>query len=123
MIRTRDFIPSGDPIGSGDGRQRPCQWSDEEILDGLSRKFPSCPHKHGQQILKLVARRFWQGVKLGQVVERIAENYVRHDLTDYDRLMKVHGLAREEARIALDEEVDGILREWKQRKGSRGAGG
>jgi len=93
----------------------PCQWTDAEILKGIKAKLPSCPHKHARQILKIIARRYWQETRLTAVVERVAGNYVRHDLTDYEELMNVHGLTQEEARIAVEDEVQDILRDWQFR--------
>lgn len=38
--------------------------------------------------------------------------YIRHVMTDYEDLMDVHGLSREEARIAVAPELQGILEAW-----------
>ena len=94
---------------------RTIQWKEAEILKAVSRLYPACPYKHAQRILKIISRQEWLGVRLSAVVERVAGNVVRHDLTDYDLLMDAHGLTQEEARIAVDEEVSGILGEWRQR--------
>lgn len=41
-----------------------------------------------------------------------ANNHVRHELTDYDRLIRVPGMTREEARIIVSGDVRSILAGW-----------
>ena len=46
------------------------------------------------------------------LVDDMARAVIRHQLTDYDRLMAAHGLARTEARSAVEREVDDWLAAW-----------
>jgi len=98
-----------------------CQWTEAQILDAIARTFPSCPHKHARRILKTVSVRRWNDIKLSAVVEQVAGNYARHELTDYDALIDRHGLDPDEARVVVADEIGDILRDWKQRPGSRRA--
>ncbi len=45
----------------------------------------------------------------------MAEDVVRHQLTDYDELTKVHGLLPEEARAVVAEEIAEVMAEWGYR--------
>jgi hypothetical protein len=40
--------------------------------------------------------------------------FIRHRLTDYDRLLKVPGLTREEARMLVAEEVRDTQAAWRR---------
>jgi len=100
---------------------RPCQWTEAQILEAVAKIFPACPHKHARRILKLVSARHWFDIKLGALVEQVAGNYVRHDLTDYDDLIDRHGLDPQEARVAVADEIADILRDWKRSPGSHSA--
>jgi hypothetical protein len=42
----------------------------------------------------------------------VATNDVRHRLTDYDQLLRVRGLTREEARLIVASEVKQIVALW-----------
>lgn len=92
-----------------------CQWIEPEILKGIDKILPACTYRHSQRILKVIARQYWLGLKLSAVVEQVAANYIRHDLTDYDDLIDHHGLTPEEARIAVAREISETLNAWRQR--------
>lgn len=92
----------------------PCQWTEDQILEAIVRTLPSCPHKHVRRILKIVSARRWLDIKLSAVVEQVAGNTVRHDLTDYDDLIDRHGLDPDEALVAIADEIADILRDWKR---------
>jgi hypothetical protein len=79
----------------------------------MQKHFPNCPEVHRDKIVRRVAERPWQNATLGRAVGITVTNYVRHRLTDYERLMKRHGLTREEARIAEAGTVQDILRSWQ----------
>ena len=79
----------------------------------MQKHFPNCPEVHRDEIVRRVAERPWQNATLGRAVGITVTNYVRHRLTDYERLMKRHGLRREEARIAEAGTVQDILRSWQ----------
>lgn len=94
---------------------QPCQWTEAQILEAVDRVFPACPHKHTRRILKIVSARHWFDIKLSAVVEQVAGNVIRHELTDYDDLIDRHGLDPDEALVAVEGEVGDILRDWKRR--------
>jgi hypothetical protein len=80
----------------------------------MQKHFPNCPQVHRDKIVQRVAERTWRDATIGRAVGITVTNYVRHRLTDYEWLMKQHGLTREEARIAEAGTVQNILRSWQK---------
>ena len=81
----------------------------------MQKYFPNCPELHCGEIVRRVTDRVWEDTTIGGAVGIIVTNYVRHRLTDYEMLMKRHGLTREEARIAEAGTVRDILKSWQER--------
>jgi len=81
----------------------------------MQKNFPNCPEIHCGEIVQRVTDRVWEDTTIGGAVGIIITNYVRHRLTDYEMLMKRHGLTREEARIAEADTVSDILKSWQER--------
>lgn len=79
----------------------------------MQKHFPNCPQVHRDEIVRRVAERTWQDATIGRAVGFTVTYYVRHRLTDYEWLMKQHGLTREEARIIEAERVKDIWRSWQ----------
>ncbi|MDP2120675.1 MAG: DUF2293 domain-containing protein [Hoeflea sp.] len=79
----------------------------------MQKHFPNCPEIHCGEIVRRVADRVWEDTTIGGAVGIIVTNYVRHRLTDYEMLMKRHGLTREEARIAEADAVSDIVSSWQ----------
>ncbi|WP_375588383.1 DUF2293 domain-containing protein [Hoeflea alexandrii] len=75
----------------------------------MQKHFPNCPEVHRDAIVRRVAERAWGDATIGRAVGITVTNYVRHQLTDYEMLMKQHGLTREEARVAEAGTVKDIL--------------
>jgi hypothetical protein len=79
----------------------------------LARHHPSCPPAIIDEIARRIDGRLWSPpVSIGEAVGIAADGYVRHKLTDYERLLKVHSLTREEARLIVNPEVNDIIRSW-----------
>lgn len=80
------------------------------VLANLGR----CPEDIAAEIVRRVAERVWSPpVELARGVGIVASNLVRHRLTDYEQMLEVKGLSREEARLVVSDEVDDILASWK----------
>ncbi len=82
----------------------------------MQKHFPNCPQVHRDEIVRRVVERIWQDATIGRAVGITVTNYVRHRLTDYERLMKQHGLTREEARVAEAGTVKEIWKSWQAGK-------
>ncbi len=73
-----------------------------------------CPDDIAAEIVGRVVERTWSPpVELGRAVGLVATNLVRHRLTDYERMLDVNGLTREEARLAVAPEVEAIIAGWR----------
>jgi hypothetical protein len=80
----------------------------------IAKHHPCCPDEIVEQIVARVDGRIWRPpVTIGAAVGIAADGFVRHNLTDYDRLMRVHRLSRDEARTAVRPEVIAILASWR----------
>lgn len=110
------FRPGEDAKENHVAQKSHCQWIESEILKGIDRVLPACSYRHSRQILKIIARQYWLGLKLSAAIEQVATNYIRHDLTDYDDLIDRHGLTPKEARIAVEVAISEILGDWQQRR-------
>lgn len=110
------FPPREDAKKNHAAQQSHCQWIEAEILKGIDKNLPTCSYRHSRQILKVIARQYWLGLKLSAVIEQVATNYIRHELTDYDDLIDHHGLTPEEARIAVEREISETLGDWRQHR-------
>ncbi len=80
----------------------------------MLKHFPNCPPVHRDEIVRRVVKRTWRDATIGRAVGITVTNYIRHRLTDYEMLMKRHGLTREEARAAEAGTVKVILQSWQK---------
>lgn len=81
-------------------------------LRHLREFHPGTPQVHALEIAERIAKRTWERATLGKVIGIVITNYVRHELTDYERLLRVPGMAREEARWLVHEDVADVLATW-----------
>ncbi len=81
-------------------------------LRHLREFHPGTPQVHALEIAKRIAKRSWERATLGKVVGIVITNYVRHELTDYERLLRVPGMTREEARMLVHKNVADVLATW-----------
>lgn len=79
----------------------------------MQKHFPNCPQVHRDEIVRRVTERTWKDATIGRAVGITVTNHVRHRLTDYEQLMKQHGLTREEARFVEAGTVKEICRSWQ----------
>ena len=92
----------------------------DAIRAHLATHHPSCPPAIVDEIVGRIDGRIWSPpVSIGEAVGIAADGYVRHRLTDYERLLKVHSLSREEARLIVNPEVNDIIRSWNGKSAQR----
>lgn len=85
-----------------------------EVRKHLSRHHPACPADFAEAYVERIAGRTWDPpTTLGHAVGLTIQNDVRHRLTDYDRLLRVPGLTRDEARLIVAGDVRSITRGWE----------
>ncbi|MDF2980891.1 MAG: hypothetical protein K0Q69_663 [Devosia sp.] len=82
-----------------------------EIKAHLRQHHPHCPEWIRHELYRLIRGRHWPG-PLGQAVGITMENFVRHEMTDYEMLFNLHGMTSEEARKLVRPEVSDIIASW-----------
>lgn len=96
-------------------RKRPkrMSWSSGAVSAHMEHHHPSCPAGLRAKFAEEIGARKWDPpVTLGQAVGNTLHNFVRHNLTDYDALLRLPGITREEARLIVAGEVAAITSAW-----------
>jgi hypothetical protein len=106
-------LQSGAEIMGRKKGKRVCHSADD-VRAHMAARHPLCPAEIVEQIVARIDGRIWRPpVTIGCAVGIAADGYVRHNLTDYERLLRVHRLTREEARLVIRPEVKAILESWR----------
>ena len=88
----------------------------DAVREHLAKHHPLCPPEIANEIASRIDGRLWRPpVSIGEAVGIAADGYVRHKLTDYERLLKVHSLTRDEARLIVNPKVNEIIRSWNDK--------
>jgi len=87
----------------------------EAIVEHLRRNHPGCPDFAVAYFAEVIAERDWKNASLGQAVGITLQNYLRHELTEYETLL-LHGMDRKEARAKVQPRIDAMLKTWRKRK-------
>lgn len=83
------------------------------LLQLIRRHLPRCPGYYRSEIFaRLAERPIHKGLE-ARAIEEMARAVIRHQLTDYDLLWSEHGLEPEEARIAVEPEVEEWFQSWR----------
>lgn len=88
----------------------------EAIVEHLRRKHPGCPDFAIAYFSEEIARKDWKGASLGKAVGITMQNYLRHQMTDYETLL-LTGMDREEARSRVQPRIDAMLKVWRKKPG------
>lgn len=86
----------------------------EAIVDHLRRKHPGCPDFAVAYFSTEIARKEWKGVTLGKAVGITMQNFLRHQMTDYETLLLL-GMDRGEARLRVQPRINAMLRVWRKK--------
>lgn len=79
----------------------------------MARHFPYCPEDHKAQVLqRLIARDWTKKTRIVAALSIVVHNYIRHNLTDYEGLIRKGGLTRKEARLIAQPELDEWYEYW-----------
>lgn len=84
-----------------------------EALRHLREFHPGMPVEHAARVAENIAGRSWHGLTLGNIVGIAVTCYARHELTDYERLLRVPGMTREEARMLVADDLQDVLGGWR----------
>lgn len=93
-------------------RAKRMQVSVQLALEHMRRFHPGTPTCHAQAIAAHIAERQWTNATLGQIVGITMSTYARHRLTDYERLLRVPGMERDEARMLVAQDLQDVLGTW-----------
>ena len=99
-------------------KRKRSNFTETEVREHLSTHHPGCPAESVARYADRISQRLWDPpLTLGQAVGMVASNDVRHRLTDYDQLLRVPGLTREEARLIVAGEVRRTIGLWAAQPG------
>lgn len=95
-------------------KKRRSRFDREAVLRHAAHHHPNCPAEITALFADDISTREWEPpLTLGQAFGIKATNHVRHKMTDYDRLLRMPGLTRDEARLIVSFEVRTILAAWQ----------
>lgn len=89
-------------------------FSFDDVMRHMRVHHPGSPKKSCLTIAARVSAKDWKGLKLGAAVGIELQQYIRHNLTDYDELLRSKVMTREEARAFIKPQVKNVLRVWKR---------
>lgn len=83
----------------------------------IRQNHPGCPDFAVAYFALEVAQKEWRDARLGKAVGITMQNFLRHEMTDYDTLL-LQGMDRREARARVQPRIDVMLRVWRRRSGA-----
>jgi|GEM_PF-3304068 len=78
----------------------------------LKAHHPGCPKRVRKKLISNIIERPWVGISLGGAVGITIENYLRHNISGYDNLLRL-GIDRKYARKLIRPQIDAILALWR----------
>lgn len=95
-------------------KKRRSRFDREAVLRHAAHHHPNCPVEIVALFADDISTREWEPpLTLGQAFGIKATNHVRHKMTDYERLLRIPGLTRDEARLIVSFDVRAILAGWR----------
>ena len=87
------------------------------ITEHLNRHHPNCPEDVKTLVVETLVQRKWKTpITLGKAVGVVMTAHVRHQFTEYDAVLRLPGLTRQEALAFVSEEVFQTIRKWRAKK-------
>ena len=78
----------------------------------IKTHHPGCPRKAREALIAKIIVRDWRNLTMGNAVGITMENYLRHEISGYDNLLRL-GVGRDEARRLIRPQVNAILQLWR----------
>ncbi len=97
-------------------RDRYRQWFHlYEVEYFIRREYLACPEFAVRYFASFICTepKNWNHAPLAEAVDRTIQNFLRHQLTDYDQLTLV-GVRRKEARRRVQPKIDAMIAAWKK---------
>lgn len=93
------------------------RFSRSAVDEHIRGAHPGIPAELAAILAERISSREWRvPLTMGRAFALAAQAYVRHELTDYDRILRVPGLTREEALLIVKAEVQAIMGTWAGEK-------
>lgn len=87
--------------------------SRETVLAHMAQFHPNCPAEVAGALLDRIVGRYWERpLTVGAAFGIVADNYVRHHLTQYEWLLNDISVPRDEARRLVSPRVKATLKSW-----------
>ncbi len=86
----------------------------KSISKHLSRYYPNCPEEDAKIISESLQSEQYRDIDLKTAIAMCMRVYVRKNKTDYENLMQVDALTRNEAILIVREEVADIIQTWRK---------
>src|SRR5271170_6403432 len=94
-----------DMVGKSVTTERPgTLFNPRTVRRHFRKHHPACPDELVEILVAKIVNRSWVKTTLGAAVGIVTTNHVRHEMTQYECLMKATGLSREEARNRVQPE-------------------
>ncbi|MDM7981546.1 MAG: DUF2293 domain-containing protein [Rhizobium sp.] len=87
------------------------RYSIEETREHILLNHPGCPPLAVEYFAAAVADREWRDASLGKAVGITIHNILRHEMTDYDHLLRV-GVGHEHARRRARARIQRVIALW-----------
>lgn len=92
------------------------QFDRAEVEAHILAKHPSCPVEIQTAIVDKLAGRTWEeSLTLGKAFGIVATNHLRHQHTEYERLLREERLPRDVARETVRKKMNAMLKAWRRR--------
>lgn len=89
------------------------RFSRSAVDEHIRGAHPRIPAELAAILAERISSREWRlPLTVGRAFALAAQAYVRHEMTDYDSLLRVPGMTREEAQLIVKDEVRGIIDAW-----------
>lgn len=84
------------------------------VAEHIRAHHPGCPEFAVEFFASEIARKRRKGPTIGREVGIMMQNYLRHHMTDYDRLL-LEGIDRTDARTLVGPRIRAMLAIWRRR--------
>lgn len=79
----------------------------------LRCEYPALPAQISESLIEQWAGRSFEKKELYRLTHMMVGSYIRHEMTDYEQLLKVHKLTKKEARQCVNGEVQDGLKAYR----------
>ena len=96
------------------------RFSASDLGQHIRQHHPNCPKTVRKALIRRIVAKPWVNANMGTAVGITIENYLRHEVSGYDNLLRL-GIERDQARTLIRPQIDLILAIWKRSRELSGA--